>query len=77
MAGLADVDAITLSLATLARSSQMDGGVAVGAITLAAMTNTLVKLSITFILGTREFGSRVALIFLPMIAVGLLAIFLF
>jgi len=77
VAGLADVDAITLSLATLARSSQMDGGVAVAAITLAAMTNTLVKLSITFILGTREFGFRVALIFLPMIVVGLLAIFLF
>jgi len=77
VAGLADVDAITLSLATLAENSQVEGGVAVAAITLAAMTNTLVKLSIAFILGTREFGSRVALIFLPMIAVGLLAIFLF
>jgi uncharacterized membrane protein (DUF4010 family) len=77
VAGLADVDAITLSLATLAENSQVEGGVAVAAITLAAMTNTLVKLSITFILGTREFGYRVALIFLPMIGVGLLAIFLF
>jgi len=77
VAGLADVDAITLSLATLAKTSQMEERVAVAAITLAAMTNTLVKLSITYILGTREFGSRVALIFLPMIAVGLLAIFLF
>lgn len=77
VAGLADVDAITLSLATLAKTSQLEEGVAVAAITLAAMTNTLVKLSITYILGTREFGSRVALIFLPMIVVGLLAIFLF
>ncbi|MCP1391763.1 MAG: MgtC/SapB family protein [Methanothrix sp.] len=77
VAGLADVDAITLSLATLAENSQVEGGVAVAAITLAAMTNTLVKLSITFILGTREFGYRVALIFLPMIGVGLMAIFLF
>jgi uncharacterized membrane protein (DUF4010 family) len=77
VAGLADVDAITLSLATLAENSAVGEGVAVAAITLAAMTNTLVKLSITFILGTREFGSRVALIFLPMIGVGLLAIFLF
>ncbi len=77
VAGLADVDAITLSLATLAKNSQLGEGVAVAAITLAAMTNTLVKLSITFILGTREFGSRVALIFLPMVGVGLLAIFLF
>mgnify|MGYP001171562546 CR=1 FL=1 len=77
VAGLADVDAITLSLATLAKTPAMDGGVAAAGITLAAMTNTLVKLLITFILGSREFGSRVAMIFLPMIAVGLLAIFLF
>jgi uncharacterized membrane protein (DUF4010 family) len=49
----------------------------VAAITLAAMTNTLVKFSITLILGSREFGSRVAPIFLPMIVVGLLAIYLF
>jgi len=77
VAGIADVDAITLSLATLAENSQVEEGVAVAAITLAAMTNTLVKLSIAFILGTREFGSRVALIFLPMVGVGLLAIYLF
>ncbi|MDF0591207.1 MgtC/SapB family protein [Candidatus Methanocrinis natronophilus] len=74
VAGLADVDAITLSLATLARTSQMDEGVAVAAITLAAITNTLVKLGITFILGSKEFGLRVATIFVPIIGVGLLAI---
>lgn len=77
VAGLADVDAITLSLATLARTPALGEGVAVAAITLAAMTNTLVKLAITFALGTREFGSRVALIFVPMIGVGLLSILLF
>jgi uncharacterized membrane protein (DUF4010 family) len=77
VAGLADVDAITLSLATLARTSQLDEGVAVAAITLAAITNTLVKLVITFILGSREFGVRIAVIFVPIIAVGLIAIILF
>ena len=77
VAGLADVDAITLSLATLARTSQLDEGVAVAAITLAAITNTLVKLLITFILGSKEFGVRVAIIFVPIIAVGLIAIILF
>ena len=77
VAGLVDVNAITLSLATLAKTSHIEDGVAVSAITLAAMTNTLVKLCITYVLGSREFGSRIALIFLPMIAVGLLAIFLF
>jgi uncharacterized membrane protein (DUF4010 family) len=55
----------------------MGDEVAVAAITLAAMTNTLVKLAITFVLGTREFGSQVALIFIPMIGVGVLTIILF
>ena len=71
IAGLADVDAISLSMATLAKSSLMPN-TAVTAITLAAITNTLVKLSISYIMGTREFGNRIAIIFLPMIIVGLL-----
>ncbi len=71
IAGLADVDAISLSMATLAKSS-LTSSTAVTAITLAAITNTLVKLSISYIMGTREFGNRIATIFLPMIIVGLL-----
>ncbi len=71
IAGLADVDAISLSMATLAKSS-LTPNTAVTAITLAAITNTLVKLSISYIMGTREFGNRIAAIFLPMIVVGLL-----
>jgi uncharacterized membrane protein (DUF4010 family) len=76
VAGLVDVNAITLSLATLAKTSHIEDSVAVAAIILAAMTNTLVKLFITYVLGSREFGSRIAQIFLPMIAVGLLAVLL-
>ncbi|HSD58138.1 MAG TPA: MgtC/SapB family protein [Methanotrichaceae archaeon] len=69
--GLADVDAITLSMSTLAKST-LDTTTAVNAITLAAMTNTLVKLSIAYILGSIEFGNRIATIFVPMILIGLL-----
>lgn len=75
IAGLADVDAITLSLATLAQST-LDPKVAVTSITLAAMTNTLVKLAISYLLGTVEFGNKIAIIFLPMVLAGLLAMFL-
>lgn len=75
VAGLADVDAITLTMATLAKTT-LGADTAVTAITLATMTNTLVKLAITYILGTREFGMRVSLVFVPMIAVGLLVIVL-
>lgn len=71
IAGLADVDAISLSMATLAKTS-LTPGTAVTAITLAAITNTLVKLSISYIMGTREFGNKIATIFLPMVIVGLL-----
>jgi uncharacterized membrane protein (DUF4010 family) len=69
--GLADVDAITLSMATLAKTT-LDPEIAVNSITLAAMTNTLVKLSIAYILGNIAFGNKIAIIFVPMILVGLL-----
>jgi hypothetical protein len=36
------------------------------------MTNTLVKLSIAYILGNIAFGNKIAIIFVPMILVGLL-----
>lgn len=70
VAGLADVDAITLSMATLAKTT-LAGNIAVRSIMLASMTNTVVKLIIAFLLGNREFGRRIAMIFLPMVAVGI------
>jgi len=72
ISGLADVDAITLSMATLANTT-IASDIAATAIVLAAMTNTVVKLIIAYLLGTREFGNKIAMIFLPMIAVGILA----
>ncbi len=74
IAGLADVDAITLSMATLAQST-LDPKVAITSITLAAMTNTLVKLVIAYVLGTVEFGNKIAAVFLPMVLAGLLVMF--
>jgi len=75
ISGLADVDAITLSLSTLAKSS-LGIDIAVLGITLATMTNTMVKLLISYSMGTREFGGFIARIFIPMIIVGLLATFI-
>jgi len=76
VSGLADVDAITLTLSTLAKST-LAPNVAVASITIAAITNTLVKLCIAYVLGTREFGNRIAAIFLPTVLTGLVALFLF
>ena len=75
MAGLADVDAITLSMATLAKSS-IPQNTAVISITLAAITNTLVKLFIAYILGNRDFGNRVAVVFIPMVIIGIIIMIL-
>jgi uncharacterized membrane protein (DUF4010 family) len=75
VAGLADVDAITLSMATLAQSS-LDQNVAVTSIALASITNTLVKLAIGYVLGSLEFGNKIAAIFLPMVIVGILVMLL-
>jgi uncharacterized membrane protein (DUF4010 family) len=74
IAGLADVDAITLSMSTLAQST-LDPKVAITSITLAAMTNTLVKMVIAYVLGTVEFGNKIAAVFLPMVLAGLLVMF--
>ncbi len=76
IAGLADVDAITLSMATLAQST-LQPSVAITSIILAAVTNTLVKLAIAYTIGTSEFGNRIAVIFVPMVLAGLLVMFIF
>lgn len=51
LAGLTDVDAITLSMASGARDGSIDAGTATGAIVLAALSNTLVKLGLVIALG--------------------------
>jgi uncharacterized membrane protein (DUF4010 family) len=60
--GLAGVDAITLSVAALAKTT-ITSKVATISILLAALTNTFVKAGIAFIFGSREFGSKVFKVF--------------
>ncbi len=59
LAGMTDVDAITLSMARLAGESG-DAKVAAGAIVVAALSNTLVKCGFVFGLGDRALGMRIA-----------------
>ncbi|VVB71761.1 Uncharacterised protein [uncultured archaeon] len=75
VSGLADVDAITLTMSSLAQST-LAPNVAVTSITLAAITNTLVKLAISYILGSVEFGNKIAVIFLPMVFSGIITMLL-
>jgi uncharacterized membrane protein (DUF4010 family) len=61
LAGLTDVDAITLSMAESAASDAVAGPVAANAIVVAAASNTLVKSGVVAALGTPALRRRVGL----------------
>ncbi len=73
--GLADVDAITISLARLAGSGELAHSTAVNGITIAVLVNTLVKLSIIQIFGDRQIFRQALIAFSIILAAGLAAIF--
>ncbi len=59
VSGLADVDAITLTLSRLASEGAITAPVATTGIVLAAVANTLVKAGIAWVIGTRQLGQLV------------------
>jgi len=71
VSGLADVDAITLTLSKLAAEGSVAPGVATTGIVLAAVANTLVKAGLAWVLGTRELGRLVTAVLAAVAAVGL------
>jgi uncharacterized membrane protein (DUF4010 family) len=64
LAGLADVDAISLSTAGLVKGG-LDVSTGAVAVTLAVMTNTLMKAGIALVVGGWPLGRRVILAFVP------------
>ncbi|MFA5351908.1 MAG: MgtC/SapB family protein [Candidatus Gracilibacteria bacterium] len=74
--GLADVDAITISLSRLAHNSEITAEVATKGITLAVIVNTFVKLAIIRLFGSRDFFRKAVVAFGIIIAGGLAAIIL-
>ena len=76
LAGLADVDAITITLATLARSQSLESNVAIIGITLAIGANMFVKGAIAYFTGAKYLARMVAIAFLAMTATGILTAFL-
>ncbi|HEY7608891.1 MAG TPA: DUF4010 domain-containing protein [Alphaproteobacteria bacterium] len=67
LAGLVDVDAITVTAATLAEAPASH---IVGAILIAAAVNTLIKIGIAFSAGSRAFAGRVAVVIAAVLAAG-------
>jgi uncharacterized membrane protein (DUF4010 family) len=72
LSGLTDVDAITISVARM-HEGGLDTSLAVGAVTVAAATNTLVKVGLSIVLGGRSLGLAVAAVLVPAAAAGGLA----
>ncbi len=76
VSGLADVDAITLSLAGETRKMQLDYSTAAIGITIAVVSNSIVKSSIALYSGGVRFGILVGSILLVSTGAGLLVLLL-
>jgi uncharacterized membrane protein (DUF4010 family) len=74
LAGASDVDAVTLSMATLARGGEMVAAVATGSILLAVLANTLVKCAVSAVLGGARLRRAALLVSFALVAVGLAAV---
>ncbi|MBT3398261.1 MgtC/SapB family protein [archaeon] len=77
LSGLADVDAITLTMASLSGAGQISSKVAATSIILAASSNTLVKAGMAWFFGEKRFAMYISIIFLIILTVGLGSVFLF
>lgn len=76
ISGLVDVNAITVSMANLSANGDVPLRSAALAVTIAAMTNTLVKGVIVMTFASRAVGVRTLASMLMMIIVGLFSLFL-
>ncbi len=76
IAGLTDVDAITLAMANHVSNGDMAASVAAGVILIAVTVNTFVKLSIVFVFGSRALFRRLSLSLVSIFLLGLVAFLL-
>ena len=72
--GLADVDAITLSLGRLSADGEIAGTTATVGVVIGAAMNTLVKFGIAVFFGGRELGKKVGLVLVTTAATGLVVV---
>ena len=75
ISGFADVDAITVSLSQLAKTS-LTTDIARNGIMIAALTNVAVKGGIAYLFGGKQFGRLILGFYVVLIAIGLGTIFL-
>lgn len=71
LSGLADVDAMTISLSKLAAEGTISTQVATTGIVIAAIANTFVKVALAWLLGTYRLGRLVSIVLGIVVASGL------
>ena len=76
LAGLPDVDAITLSMAGLARGGGIDVATTVGALVVAALANTLLKCGMVVATASRRLRRSMVTVTAALVVVGVAAILL-
>jgi len=76
LAGLPDVDAITLSMAGLARGGGIDLATTVGALVVAALANTLLKCGMVVATASRRLRRSMVTVTAALVVVGVAAILL-
>ncbi len=76
VAGLPDVDAITLSMAGLARNGNIDLATAAGALVVAALANTLLKCGMVVTTATAGLRRSIVTVTVSIVLVGIAAILL-
>ncbi len=74
LAGTTDVDAITLSMAGLARDGGTDATTAAGAVVVAALANTLVKCGMILALASRNLRVKIVPVTAAILAAGVFAL---
>lgn len=74
LSGLADVDALTVSVAELTSTGSVAANVGVTAIVIGVITNTLVKAGIANIFGSKEFKKKINIVFALIILAGIISL---
>jgi uncharacterized membrane protein (DUF4010 family) len=77
VSGIIDVDAITVSLANLSKEGDLTNAAAAVGITIASMTNTIVKGFIVYFFASKKVGRITLLSMVAIIMVGVLSLYLF
>lgn len=71
LSGLADVDAMTITLSTLAAEGKVSTQVATTGIVIAAIANTFLKAALAWLLGTDQLGKLVTVVLSVVVVSGL------